>query len=255
MNQNSLLTELIVNLKLPNETKLGVKIPKKTLSDNTELSSNDKSIIKDVLKSIDWAYTLKPETINIPTFEDGVREYLEIAILQVQVKSLNKTKQLCKLLHTNIPYPTLLLVEHEQSLAISVADKRINQADSHKLTIEKQFDSPWLNQPLESVQQSFINDFSLSNCSTVSLYDLYSDFINKFNRLESANFTGVYGSHQQTSDSQQVTETLEQLKSLETELNGLRNKLKTENLMNNKVKLNVQARAIKKQIKQLKEQL
>lgn len=100
MNHNSLLTELIANFKLPNETKLGVKIPKKTLSDNTELSSNDKNIIKDILKSIDWAYTLKPDTINIPTFEDGVREYLEIAVLQIKVKNLNKTKQLCKLLHT-----------------------------------------------------------------------------------------------------------------------------------------------------------
>jgi len=255
MNHNLLLTELVANLKLPNETKLGVKIPKKTLSDNTELSSNDKNIIKDLLKSIEWSYTLKPDTINIPTFEDGVREYLEIAILRVKVKNLNKTKQLCKLLHTNIPYPTLLLVEHEQSLAISVADKRINQADSHKLTIEKQFDSGWFNQPLEPVQQSFINDFSLSNCSTVSLYDLYSDFINKFNRLASAKFTGIYGSHQQTSDSPQVTAVIEQLKSLEAELNALRNKLKTESLMNNKVKLNVQAREIKKQIKQLKELL
>ncbi|MGB2741279.1 MAG: DUF4391 domain-containing protein [Cognaticolwellia sp.] len=255
MNHNSLLTDLIANFKLPNETKLGVKIPKKTLSDNTDLSSNDKSIIKDVLKSIDWAYTLKPETINIPTFEDGVREYLEISILQVKVKSLNKTKQLCKLLHSNIPYPTLLLVEYEQSLALSVADKRINQADSHKLTIEKQFDSGWFNQPIETVQQNFLSDFSLSNCSTVSLYDLYSDFINKFNRLESAKFTGVYGKHQQTSDIPQITAVIEQLKSLESELNVLRNKLKIESLMNNKVKLNVQAREIKKQIKQLKEQL
>ena len=252
---NKLLNNFISNFKLPSETKLGVKVPKKTLTDNTDLTSADKGIVKDILKSIDWAYTLKPETINIPTYNDGVREYLEIAILLVKVKSLSKTKQLCKLLHSVIPYPTMLIVEFEESLALSAADKRINQADSHKLTIENQFDSGWITPPTDDIQAKFLADFSLTNCSTVSLYDLYVDFINRFNRLESAKFTGVYGENQQPAESSEVTNVLHQLKSLESELSALRNKLKKESLMSNKVKLNVQARDIKKQLKQLKSQL
>ena len=176
---NTLLTNFINDFNFPRETKLGVKIPKKTLLDNTDLTSADKAIVKDVLKSIDWAYTLKPETINIPTYEDGVREYLEIAVLLVKVKSLNKTKQLCKLLHGVIPYPTMLIVEHEESIALSVADKRINQADSHKLTIESQFDSGWIAPPINDIQLSFLTDFSLTTCSTVSLYD-YAYYNQKF---------------------------------------------------------------------------
>ncbi|MFY8297575.1 DUF4391 domain-containing protein [Pseudoalteromonas sp. SS15] len=249
---NTLLTNFISNFNFPSETKLGVKVPKKTLTDNTDLTSADKAIVKDVLKSIDWAYTLKPETINIPTYNDGVREYLEIAILLVRVKSLSKTKQLCKLLHSVIPYPTMLLVEFEESLALSTADKRINQADSHKLTIENQFDSGWITPPTDDIQTKFLAHFSLMSCSTVSLYDLYVDFINRFNRLESAKFTGTYDENQRLHDSFEVTNILYQLTALENELGVLRNKIRQESLMNNRVELNMRSRKIKLEMSKLK---
>ena len=44
-----------------------------------------------------------------------------------------------------IPYPLVIVFEYEQSLDISLADKRINRADSSKLTVAHFYESGWLS--------------------------------------------------------------------------------------------------------------
>lgn len=263
-------------IALPDNALLGVKIPKKTLTDNAALTSTDKALVKEVLKSIEWRYSLKSENVNIPSFEDGIHEYLEIAALKVVVKSNAKTKQLCRLLHQHIPYPLLLVIEAEShegerewQLALSLADKRINQADSNKLTIEHQYDTGWLNPSTASskrssatneFQQAFFNDMAFSSLSKVSLYDFYLDLIAKFNRFEAAKFTGTYktelndidASSSDTNKDHDLTLRLHELKALESALSVVRSKIKKATQMNQKVKLNVEAKLLKQQIATIK---
>ncbi len=263
-------------IALPENALLGVKIPKKTLTDNAALTSTDKALVKEIIKSIEWRYSLKPESVNIPSFEDGIHEYLEIAVLKVVVKSNAKTKPLCRLLHQYIPYPLLLVIEaepHEREqegqLALSLADKRINQVDSNKLTIEYQYDTGWLN-PSTAIsksvsvtsefEQAFFSDMAFSRLSKVSLYDFYLDLIAKFNRFEAAKFTGIYktelnnidASSNDPNKAHDLTLKLHELKALESALSVVRGKIKKATQMNQKVKLNVEAKELKKQIAAIK---
>ncbi|GAD81290.1 DUF4391 domain-containing protein [Vibrio ezurae] len=250
--ESSFAETVIQNFGFPNSTELGVKVPKKTITDNTSLSSSDKQLIKDVLKSLMWRFTMKPETVNIPVFEDDVHQYKEIAVLHVKVKSNSKTKQLCKLLHQQIPYPTLLFVEWDQEAAISLADKRVNQVDSTKLTIEYQYDTGWLD---EKSQQTFNSDFladlRFDHCSVLSLYDFYTSVIQKLNFLEAAKTTGIYSDKAD----EDLTPLLAELNRLEIQLIQIRNKLKKETQMNTKMRLNVEARKIKLVIEKIKQQI
>ncbi|MGP9493574.1 DUF4391 domain-containing protein, partial [Psychrobacter sp. AOP7-B1-24] len=146
---SSLIDKVCDHLKLPDSTFLGTRITKKMLTDNNELSSHDKKLVTDVIQSIEWRNTLKPDTVNISIYATDTVEYLEVAVIRVVLKAGKKHKDrltnITKLLHTLIPYPVVLLVELQDELAISLADKRINQADKTKLVIEHIYNSDWLH--------------------------------------------------------------------------------------------------------------
>ena len=127
-----------------------------------------------------------------------------------------------------------------------------------------------------------LTDFSLKNVSSVNYYELYQDFISKLIALETSYILGGFST--QTSrkndftntelsssqenkvdrfdkplfkemSNQEKTRLLKELALLEGELNNIRNKIKKEVQMNEKLRLNVQARKIKHAILAITSQL
>lgn len=180
------------------------------------------------------------------------------------------------------------LIELGEELAISLADKRINQADKSKLVIEHIYNSDWLSSTgLTENENHFLNDFSLINVSSLNYFELYQDFISMLIGLETSKISGRYlfknnsGNNLSTvqndseaesqEDVQQYdtlhgisfsektnedkTAFLKELESLEAELSSIRNKIKKETQMNTKMRLNVEARKIKQAITAIKTQL
>lgn len=284
----SLVDKVYDHLRLPESTFLGARITKKMLIESNELASSEKKLVTEFIDSIVWRNTLKPDTVNIATYVTEKVEYLEVAVLQVILKeregSRSQLKNIAKLLHTLIPYPLILFIQLGSELALSLADKRINQADKTKLVVEHIYSSDWLGMDeLSDYENSFLNDFSLANVSSLNYFELYQDFISMLISLQASRVSGVYtpisGSvvdhnkevpediidNQQSiasSDSsffeksnEEKTAALLKLESLESELASIRNKLKKETQMNIKIKLNVDARKIKKSIAAIKAEL
>jgi hypothetical protein len=289
---SNLIEKVCENLALPDSTFLGTRITKKMLVDNNELSSNDKKLVTDVIQSIVWQNTLKPETLNVPVYVTEMVEYIEIAVIRVvlksDIKNKAKLKNVAKLLHTLIPYPVILLLELGEELAISLADKRINQADKSKLVIEHIYNSDWLSSTgLTENENHFLNDFSLKNVSSLNYFELYQDFIAMLIGLETSKISGRYlfknnsGNNLSTDqndseaesqeDMQQYdtlhsasfaeksnedkTALLKELEGLEAELSSIRTKINKETQMNMKMRLNVEAKKIKDSIGKLKRSL
>lgn len=270
-----LFDKVYEHLALPESTLLGTRITKKMILENNDLTSSDKKLVNNVIQSVEWLNTLKPETLNISTYVTETVEYIEVAVLKVNLKAdttnRGKLKSTAKLFHTLIPYPVILLLDLNGELAISLADKRINQADSSKLVIEFFYNSQWFNvRNLKDNENEFLNDFSLKNVSSVNYYELYQDFIAKLIALETSYISYSYrensctGSERCSSQVNKVdtfdeplftemsneekTRLLKELSLLEGELSNIRNKLKKELQMSEKMRLNVQARKVKKAI-------
>ena len=283
---SSLVEMVCENLALPESTFLGTRITKKMLIDNNELSSQDKKLVTDTIQSIEWQNTLKPETLNVAVYVTDTVEYIEIAVIRVvlknDIKNKAKLKNVAKLLHTLIPYPVILLLELGEELAISLADKRINQVDKNKLVIEHIYNSDWLSSTgLTENENVFLNDFSLKNVSSINYFELYQDFISMLISLETSKISGHYLSkssrYKNNSDknistvqsdsepesslsfaeksNEDKTALLKELESLETELSSIRNKIKKETQMNTKMRLNVQAKKVKQAISAITSQL
>ena len=282
-----LIDKVCDHLKLPESTLLGTRITKKMLIDNNELSSHDKKLVTDVIQSIEWRNTLKPETINISMYVTDTVEYLEVAVIRVVLKAGEKHKDrlanITKLLHTLIPYPVILLVELQDELAISLADKRINQADKTKLVIEHIYNSDWLHpEKLSANENDFLNDFSLVNVSSLNHFELYQDLISMMIGLKTSRISGTYKSKNSSisqsdrkpeaqlnieqntklvssdfseKSNEDKTALLQKLEGLEAELASIRNKLKKETQMNIKLRLNVEAQKIKQEIAAIRNEL
>ena len=280
----SLIDKVCDHLKLPESTFLGTRITKKMLTDNNELSSHDKKLVTDVIQSIEWRNTLKPDTVNISMYVTDTVEYLEVAVIRVVLKAGKKHKDrltnITKLLHTLIPYPVVLLVELQDDLSISLADKRINQADKTKLVIEHIYNSDWLHpEKLSANENDFLNDFSLVNVSSLNYFELYQDLISILIGLKASRISGNYESKNSSisqsdhkpeaqlnieqntklassyfseKSNEDKTALLQKLEGLEAELASIRNKIKKETQMNVKMRLNIEAKNIKNLISKLK---
>lgn len=290
--EGNLFEKVYEHLALPDSTFLGTRITKKMILENNDLSSSNKKLLNDLIQTVEWLNTLKPETLNIPTYVTEAVEYIEVAILKITLKidakNHGKLKSITKFFHTLIPYPVILLLELGEEMAISLADKRINQADNSKLVIENSYNSQWFHiGNLKHNERDFLNDFSLKNVSSINYYELYQDFISKLIALEISYISGSYlekNNFTQSSQSNNTvrdeltpiqgnkldkcherlfsemsndgkTQFLKKLTTLEDELSHIRNKLKKEMQMNEKMRLNVQARKVKQAISEIHSQL
>ena len=75
--------ELVAALDLPAGAQVGQRVPKKMLSENGAPTAADRRAINDGIEELIWLAALKPNTIGVPDYRNDVREYLEVAVLQL----------------------------------------------------------------------------------------------------------------------------------------------------------------------------
>jgi DNA uptake protein ComE-like DNA-binding protein len=247
------------HLAVPESCLLGKRLFKKQFYENAQLNATDKKTFIEDIDNIEWRYTLKPTTLNIPRFEDENHEYLEVALLQVTISSGNRYKRIAEVMQKAIPYPLLIVFvwenEGAEQIALNAADKRINRADSNKIVVESLHDTGWINlaQP-EAWQQVFLDDFQLGRFSYRNLYDFYQDIVRRIVALNCATHTGHYELAPDNKKTDRL-DSLRQLEQLQQQRAELRNKLKKEKNMGTQVQLNTQVKQINDRIESIKQAL
>src|ERR1700684_2535597 len=114
-------------LALPPDACVEQRVPKKLLLEQGLPSAADKRQIQEGLEELFWVAALKPTNIAVPAFRDDVREYLEIAVLTVMLRSSAKPMRLIELIHRAIPYPVVLVTAQGGAVSLSLAHKRWSQ--------------------------------------------------------------------------------------------------------------------------------
>lgn len=117
-----MIDDFLSNLGIPEACLLDKPVYKKMFLDHAELDQTDKKALSEDVGRIRWQFTLKPDTINIAPFQDSEREYLEIALLSVELSNPSSLNRIAAFMHRAIPYPLILVFEHEGKIAISVAE-------------------------------------------------------------------------------------------------------------------------------------
>ncbi len=250
------MIETFINqLNIPDNCKLNKPVFKKLFLENGKLDATDKKALKDDIDKIRWLYTLKPSTINIAPYKDDVREYDEIAVLQVELLNVGRENRIASFIHKTIPYPLILIFTHKNQLLLSLADKRINQVDKSKWLVEEIWDTAWIDlNDATKAQGAFITSCAINNLSFKNFYAFYEDMKARIIALNA-------GAHKDNFDLGTKERTELQLKDLraidelECKAAELRSRLKKENQFNRKLELNVKIKNVDAAIASLQEQL
>ena len=209
------------HMAIPQKCLLNKSVFKKLFLEHADLNITDKKALKDDIDKIRWVYTLKPATVNIAAYSDDVHEYGEVAIIQIDLSSANRARRIAAFINKAIPYPVMLVFSFADTIAISVTDKRINQADKAKWVAEDIWLTEWFNPDRPSkAQQKFMRDMEMKNLSFVNFYTFYTDIKNRVIALNTADKSGSYTltTGAETLDRTEVLRELEQLEQGKAEI-------------------------------------
>ncbi|MCC5796759.1 MAG: DUF4391 domain-containing protein [Methylophaga sp.] len=249
------IEEFIDQLGLPEASKVDSKVFKRLFYEHGELKSVDKKLFSDDVDEIIIRYTLTPETIPIRDYQDDDRVYDEIAVMQVKLRRDKPAKRIAEIIQRSIPYPLIILFNHDQSIMLNLADKRLNKADSSKLVIESMLHSPWLDlSAAPEFAKNFLQGFSIRQCRFGNLYQFYQDWMQAVLNLNASQYVKK-DIKDKPADYETQHKALQAIDTANEKINELRSKLKSANQLNEKMQLNVQIKAQQQKIEQLKQQL
>jgi len=236
-------------LTIPDACYLGKRVFKTLFHEHAVLGSTDKKAFAEDINTITWQYMLKPSTIPIQPYTDDQREYLEIAILQVDLKTLRRTSRIVEIIHRAIPYPLVIVLVSEAGIALSLAHKRLSQAEKGAIVAEDFLTTDWINLAAPTpVQEAFLTSLVLSGLPHTHFLAFYSALVDRVIALECARLTGEYRLDSAAERGENRRQRLAVCHELEVQIAEHKTAIKAETQFAHQVELNAK-------IKQLNDEL
>lgn len=208
------IADLVDALRLPASCRVDQRVPKKMLAEHGAPTAADRRLLTDGIEELQWIAALKPSTVAIPEHCADGREYLEVAVLSVQVRATHgKASQwlrLAELVHRAVPYPVLLIQALVPSatatpddgpppppaqLALSLAHKRAAQNEAGKVVVDGELARSELLGPepgIASVAGSLLEALALDRQPHQDLMALYQGWMDCLTAAEAARLTGNF---------------------------------------------------------------
>ena len=231
-------------LAIPKEALLNQRVPKKLLLEQGAPTAADKRQIQDSIEEITWVAALKPTNIGVPAFRDGLREYLEIAVLTVAFRPSAKPLRLTELMHRAIPYPLVLVTVHRDVLNLSLAHKRWSQGEAGKVVIEDVRQTLVNLAATTSEEASFLASIAISRLPPQNLFALYEGLLERMAALEAARITGTFAPPDSAERASVVRHGLDLHDHLKRDLAILRTRADKEKQLNRRVELNIEIKRL-----------
>ncbi|MGO4814226.1 DUF4391 domain-containing protein [Cupriavidus sp. 2MCAB6] len=254
------LEAFIDHLSIPRSCELNKPVFKKLFLENGVLDIADKTALKDDVDKIRWLYTLKPATINIAAYVDSDRDFSEIAVLQVELISAKRLKRIATFMQRSIPYPLILVFSQDNQVCLSIADKRINQADKEKWVVEDILYTDWIDLAAPTLAQAtFLEDCNINSFSFTNFLSFYKSLTERVIAMNCATHSGRYErgttDNIESKQSEGRLERLRELEKLNLQKIEIANKLKKEKQLGRQVELNTKIKQINDVIEQFKESI
>jgi hypothetical protein len=241
---------------IPEQNLSQLKLTKAFFLRNFDLSTAEKKILNISIVQMEILAQLLPQKSNIPAVINDTESYEQVLIVicTVQDGQLELIAEKCiLLLQKYISHQMLLIVQDAHEFVINTSEKRINQNDKTKLTVERSFTTKKLSKLYKNeYNDAFYNALSFSNLDKTNLELFYKSYIQAIIQYQVASNTGsfVKRTNKRTEEDMQ---NLESIAILEREIISLKNQIKKENQLNEKVQLNILIKKNKDRITELKQ--
>lgn len=233
-------TSLIAALGIPASALVEQRVPKKLLLEHGAPTSADKRQIQDGIEEIVWVAALKPINVGVPAFDDGVRQYLEIAVLTVELRPSAKPARLIELVHRAIPYPLVLVTGQGPAISLSLAHKRWSHGEAGEVVIEE-VRQVTLDPNVHTAQEvAFLASLAVNRLPSRDLYTLYDGMLARLVALEASRITGAFAPPGTPEQASAMREGLDRHSQLQRDLDLLRTRAAKETQINRRVELNLE---------------
>lgn len=238
-------------LGIPPNALVEQRVPKKLLLEHGAPTAADKRQIQDGIEEIVWVAALKPTNIGVPAFEDAVRQYLEIAVVTVELRTAAKPPRLIELIHRAIPYPLVLVTRQSEAVSLSLAHKRWSQGEAGKVVIDE-LQQAALNPDAPSTQEAaFLASLAVSLLPSQDLFTLYDGMLARLAALEASRITGAFAPPDSPEQASALRQGLDRHVGLQRDLELLRARAKKEKQINRRVELNLEIQRLEIKLKEV----
>lgn len=238
--------DVIAALTLPPEAGVDKRIPKKLLIENGAPTAADRRQINEGIQDLIWIAALKPTTIGVPEYRDDVREYLEIAVLSLNLRPEAKSGRLVELIHRAVPYPLILISEHPEHLTLSLAHIRWSQGEAGKTVLD---DAVTLCDLVEHVATgAFLDSLSLTVQPRSHLLDLYQGWTFCLEAFLAALITGRFALPAGTDMAANRRKALREYDHLTRQIANLRAQAQKEQQISRRVELNMEIKHLEAEL-------
>ena len=236
------VADVVAALALPSAAMVNQRVAKQMLADNAAATTADKRSILDGVEEIQWLAALKPNNIGVPEFRDDTRTYLELAVLSLSVRAGAKTARLVELVHRAIPYPVLLIVQAEDSLALSLAHIRQAHNEADKTVLEGE--SVLATIPADGIGQSFLQVMALTYQPRSNLFELYQGWIDTVMALKAAQVRGKFIPSASREHAAARHLALQQCRELDVRIANLRSAARKEKQLPRQIAMNLEIQTL-----------
>ena len=214
----------------PTKARFGRKIPKSKLYENASVNTKLKDKFINQIDKIIWQYKLAPNTLNL----DVTDKVPEIQIFNVFLKTKEVDQALLEVIDKAIPLPIIFQIHKGNKVKIKAAYKRPSESANNKWVIESYFESEWLDKDV--VKQPMPQALDLGK--------LYEQLLKSLMPVEVTSSKTT-----QTLDEQ--VGIINQINSLQKELDKLNSKYKKEKQRNRQFEINKQIKLKQKELNHL----
>lgn len=268
---------IVQALRLPASCRVDQRVPKKMLAEHGAPTAADRRLLTDGTEELQWIAALKPGTVAIPEYRAAGREYLEVAVLSVQVRATHgKASQwlrLAELVHRAVPYPVLLIQTLVPSasatpddgpppppaqLALSLAHKRAAQNEMGKVVLDGELVLSELLGPdpsAASLVGPLLEAMALDRQPHQDLMALYQGWMDCLTAAEAARLTGNFRLPNGPTAAAAQREALRACQRLEQEVARLRSQAAKERQIAKRVDLNLALQRLEAGLKAARAQL
>ena len=214
--------DLIAALALPDSALVDRRVPKTLLMENGAPTAADKRRIREYIEEIRWLAVLKPTTVGVAEYRDAEREYLEITVLQLILRSGASADRITKLVHRAVPYPLLLIERQGNTTNLSLAHKRWSQGETGRTVLDGDVVVvEFSNGHTDGIAAAFYDSLAISRQPHWSLLALYQGWIDAVQALRAARVTGVFSIPESSAEASDRASALQEYGRLESKISEL----------------------------------
>lgn len=235
---------------LPDGCFLGKRVFKKLFHENANLTAADKRVLSSDVETVSWQYTLKPSTVPIATYVDDDHEYVEIALLEAVLTGRRNAARIAEFIHRAIPYPLVMVLAHDEAVAISVAHKRMSRAQRGAVVAEGILLTSWLEgNERTSIETAFLSSLELGTLPQTQFKVLYNAIVDRVLALMASAISGRFNLQEGTSEADR-RRCLSRCRKLQRDIAQLRTTIHHESSFARQIEMNAELKKLEQDLMQ-----